>query len=83
MSNLNATEVKIREDSDRIAMEIRVTKVSINIKKAYAHFLKIDGTVAEVSMKEHEAKLLEMKLKGLEAYMECLQDIEHLIGSDD
>lgn len=80
---LTQVELNLREETDKIALNIRVTKVSINIKKGYADFLRIDGTEEEWSKKDYEVKLLEMKLKGLEAYMDTLQDIEHLIGSDD
>lgn len=80
---LTQFELNLRKETDKIALDIRVTKASINIKKAYADILKINGTEEELSKKEYEVKLLEMKLKGLEAYMGTLQDIEHLIGSDD
>ena len=80
---LTQVELNLRAETDKIARDIRVTKVSINIKKSYADTLKINGTEEELSKKEYEVKLLEMKLKGLEAYMDTLQDIEHLIGSDD
>ena len=80
---LTQVELNLREESDKIARNIRVTKASINIKKGYANHLRIDGTEEEWSKKDYEVKLLEMKLKGLEAYMDALQDIEHLIGSDD
>ena len=80
---LTQTELNIRANTDKLALDIRVTKASINIKNAYARKLISDNMLDEASKKEYEVKLLQMQLRAMESFMKEMQDIEFIIGSDE